>query len=167
MEGNIKYKLTNSINGKGKEYNYDDNLIFEGEYLNGKRNGEGKEYYNNGKLKYEGEYFNDKRNGKGKEYYYNGKLKCDGEYLNGIELLGTEYDANGKIKNQFNKVKGIGKTYKLFRLYEGEYLNGKRNGKGKEYYNNGKLEFEGEYLDDKRWNGKGYDIPNNLIYELN
>ena len=38
--------------------------------------------------------------------------------------------------------------------FEGEYLNGKRNGKGKEYYENGNIEFEGEYLDDKR-NGKG------------
>ena len=171
--------------GKGKEY-CKDNLIYEGEYLNGKRNGTGKEYEIDN-LIFEGEYLNGERNGKGKEYYYNGKLKCDGEYLDGIELLGTEYDANGKIKNQFNKVKGIGKTYKLFRLYEGEYLNGKRNGKGKEYldnnlvfegeylddkrngkgkeyYNNGKLKFDGEYLDDKRWNGKGYDLSNNLIY---
>ena len=31
-------------------------------------------------------------------------------------------------------------------MFEGEYLNGKRNGKGKEYDYNGKLEFEGEYL---------------------
>ena len=31
-------------NGKGKEYNYDDKLVFEGEYLNRKRNGIGKEY---------------------------------------------------------------------------------------------------------------------------
>ena len=30
--------------------------------------------------------------------------------------------------------------------FEGEYLNGERNGKGKEYYDNGKLIFEGEYL---------------------
>ena len=37
--------------------------------------------------------------------------------------------------------------------FEGEYLNGERNGKGKEYYN-GKLEFEGKYLNGKR-NGKG------------
>ena len=29
--------------------------------------------------------------------------------------------------------------------FEGEYLNGQRNGKGKEY-NDGKLIFEGEYL---------------------
>ena len=31
---------------KGKEYeSYDNQLIFEGEYLNGERNGKGKEYY--------------------------------------------------------------------------------------------------------------------------
>ena len=35
--------------------------------------------------------------------------------------------------------------------FEGEYKNGKR---GKEYYDNGKLKFVGEYLDEKR-NGKG------------
>ena len=42
-------------------------LLFEGEYLNGKRNGKGK-YFNpwNGKLNFEGEYVNGKRNGKGK-----------------------------------------------------------------------------------------------------
>ena len=32
-------------------------------------------------------------------------------------------------------------------LFECEYLNGERNGKGKEYYN-GQLKFEGEYLYD-------------------
>ena len=50
--------------GKGKEYNYDGDLIFEGEYLNGKRNGKGKEYdYYDGKLIFEGEYLNGKRKG--------------------------------------------------------------------------------------------------------
>ena len=37
-------------NGKGKEYDWYDNLLFEGDYLNGKRNGKGKEYYDNGIL---------------------------------------------------------------------------------------------------------------------
>ena len=37
-------------NGNGKEYILNTNaLLFEGEYLNGKRNGKGKEYYKNGK----------------------------------------------------------------------------------------------------------------------
>ena len=39
--------------------------------------------------------------------------------------------------------------------YEGEYLNGKRHGKGKIYNYNGKLKYEGEYLYGKRWFGKG------------
>ena len=47
-------------NRKGKEY-YFYNLIFEGEYLNGKRNEKGKEYYPNGNLKFEGEFLNGNR----------------------------------------------------------------------------------------------------------
>ena len=36
-------------------------------------------------------------------------------------------------------------------LFEGEYLNGEINGKGKEYVD-GELVFEGEYLNGKRIN---------------
>ena len=39
-------------------------------------------------------------------------------------------------------------------VFEGEYINGERKGKGKEYDYNGNLKFEGEYLNKKR-NGKG------------
>ena len=47
-------------------------------------------------------------------------------------------------------------------IFEGEYL----NGKGKEYYDNGKLKFEGEYKNGKR-NGKGkeYYINGKLKFE--
>ena len=56
-----KYKK-DGINGPGQEFLLDnDNLIFEGDYLNGKRNGKGKEYNFNGKLAFEGEYVNGKR----------------------------------------------------------------------------------------------------------
>ena len=51
---------------------------------------------------------------------------------------------------------GKGKEYDLETnelIFEGEYINGKRNGKVKEY-DDGKLIFEGEYLNGKR-NGKG------------
>ena len=37
--------------------------------------------------------------------------------------------------------------------------------KGK-FYLNGILEYEGEYLFGKKWNGKGYDEKGNVIYEL-
>ena len=65
-----KYRIGEK-NGLGKEYNlYTNELIFEGEYINGKRHGKGKEYNYNGKLEFEGEYLNGERNGKGKEYHY-------------------------------------------------------------------------------------------------
>ena len=103
-----RYKIGEK-NGKGKEYNYNRQLIFEGEYLNGKKNGKGKEYDYYGKLKFEGEYLKGERNGKGKEYDYDGKLLFEGEYLKGKRNgKGKEYDYNGNI------------------IFEGEYLNGKR-----------------------------------------
>ena len=52
----------------------------------------------------------------------------------------------GEILN--GKRNGKGKEYNDYNgklEFEGEYLNGERNGEGKEYYDNGKLEFEGEY----------------------
>ena len=63
------------------------------------------------------------------------------------------------------KEDGTVKEYNSFNcqlIFEGEYLNGIRNGKGKEYYPNGKLKFEGEYLNGKR-TGKG--IKYDKVYE--
>ena len=87
-------------------------------------------------------------NGKGKEFYslYD-KLIFEGEYLNG-------------------KKNGKGKEYDFFNdklIFEGD---GERNGKGKEYYKNSKLKFEGEYLYNNKYNGKGFDEKGNIIYEL-
>ena len=102
------------------------NFKFEGGFLNGEKNGKVKEYYDNGKLKFEGDYLNGKIwNGKG----FNIDGKTDFEIKEG----------NGKIKEYYDNNNDILK-------YEGEYL----NGKGKEYYNNGKLLFEVEYLNGRR-----------------
>ena len=64
---------------------------------------------------------------------------------------------------------GIGKEYNGYDdilTFEGEYLNGQRHGKGKEYYYDDILTFEGEYLNGKR-NGKGkeYNKHGKLIFE--
>ena len=40
------------------------------------------------------------------------------------------------------------------------------HGNGKEYYNDGNIKFEGKFLNGKKWNGKEYDVNNNLLYEL-
>ena len=44
-------------------------------------------------------------------------------------------------------------------MFEGEYLNNKRNGKGKEYDFDGNLLFEGEFFNEKN----GMEKENNLI----
>ena len=41
------------------------------------------------------------------------------------------------------------------------------DGNGKKYYSNGKLRFEGKYLNNKRNMGKAYDTNRKLINELN
>ena len=86
----INYKILSGkyiiyeTNTRAKIYNaYNDEIIFDGEFLNGKRNGKGKEYYDNSVLKFEGEYLNNKRNGKGKQYSDYGRLLFEVEYLNG------------------------------------------------------------------------------------
>ena len=59
-----------------------DELLFEGEYLNG----EGKDYDKDGKLDFFGEYKNDKRwNGKENIYNFMGNLSRVRKYLNGIK----------------------------------------------------------------------------------
>ena len=79
------------LNGKGKKYDKNGKIIFEGEYKNGKE-WEGKAKGEN----FKGEYLNGQRwNGKGKEYknIYVGPgctdfkdiLVFEGEYMNGIK----------------------------------------------------------------------------------
>ena len=68
------------------------------------------------------------------------------------------FEENGKIKEYDG--------YDDRLLFEGGYLYGKRNGKGKEYNDDGNLIFEGEDSNGKR-NGKGKEYNNNnrLIFE--
>ena len=150
-------------NGIGKEYNKKLNVIFEGEYKNGKRNGNGKEYIEN-KLTFEGEYKNGLRNGIGKLFYKDGSLQFKGEYKNGEKNgKGTEYNYGGGLR------------------FIGHYLDGKRNGKGKEFLNaglvfrnalkhnknkNNVLTFEGEYINgEKNGYGKEYYFNGELKFE--
>ena len=170
------YYKNGKRNGEGKEYNYDD-LIFEGEYINGEKNGKAIEYNMRG-IMFKGEYLNGKRwNGIVKEYheYYN-VIKFYGHYFEGNKI-GKEYDKKGQlifegkylddkkwdgiiynngvlypIKNGNGKVKQYNKEGEL--IFEGEYINGEKNGKeySKEYPK--LIIFEGEYCNEKRWNGK-------------
>ena len=169
-------------NGKGKESYYWENFLYDGEFLNDKKNGKGKEYDEKNKLKYEGEYLNGQKNGRGKEYYINGELKFEGIYLYSYKIYGKYYvrgkleyegdylynkkwngrgyDENGNVIYVLNNGDGNVKEYDDDGNLEfvGEYLNGKKSGKGKEYNVNGFLFYYGEYLDGKRWNGVGKEL---------
>ena len=52
-------------------------------------------------------------------------------------------------------------------IFEGNYLNGKRNVQGKEYYENGKILFEDEYYKGRRWNGIIYNKQGKKECEIN
>ena len=145
-------------NVNGNEYNIYGELIFKGEYLNGKKyngivydnfhnktyklkNGKCdlKEFKNNilFKNKYF-KYFDYDKTGKEKEYNDFRKLIFEGDYLYGAKIKGKGYRGNELI-------------------FEGEYINDKKwKGNGKEYNDNGELIFEGEYLYGLRLKGKEY-----------
>ena len=74
------------------------------------------------------------------------------EYLFGKVWNIKEYDINNNIINELKEGKGYLKLYNKnnILLKECEFINGLQNGKGKEYYDNGKLEFEGEFLNEKK-----------------
>ena len=153
------------INGEGKlitkdrtKYKYD----YEGNFVKGKKNGKGKEFYDLESSKiliYEGEYENDKRNGYGKEYK-DGKIIFEGKFLDGERWEGYGKEFN----HRFNEDKVD---------FEGEYKNGKRNGKGKEYFNDNivslfsdndfnenTIKYEGNYYDGER-EGEGIEYFEN------
>ena len=135
-DGNVIYELKNG-NGFIKEFDYELNLQYEGEYKDGKRNGNGKEYFH-GELEFEGEFLNgEKWNG-----IYRKKETINGKITIELECQFREGKKNGKGK-EYNKEDGT-------LLFEGEFLNGEKwNGKGKKYDKNGKL-IEYEYINGKR-----------------
>ena len=156
-------------NGFGKEYNScNDKLIYEGEYLHGERNGKGVEYYHRRPEKlFEGEFKNGKRHGKGIEYNRIGDIIFEGEYKYGKKWngIGNKYD-NRKYYEIINgKGKVIESNVSGTMFYVGEFMNGERNGKGKEYLLN-ILDFEGIYKNGKRWEGNAYDFMGQILYKL-
>ena len=163
MEYKGEYK-NDERNGKGKEYEYDNCQInFEGEYRNNKRNGKGKEY-KNGQLIFEGDYIYDYRK-KGKEYI--GRfLIYEGTYIFDRKYEGKGYDGHGNASFELKKGNGEIKEYdihkgKLIIVFEGEYRNGRRDGKGREYDKNGKLVYEGQYVNGKKTNRIRYKLFKN------
>ena len=166
------------INGKGVIIDYYKNgeLKYEIDYLNGEKSGKGTEYYNNGELRYEGKYFNGEKNGKGKEYYNDGQLLYKGEYLNGKingegKLYKYKYELlSGKLEEQYKNgkrwVRKLDDRIDEININEDIEKNKVKNGKKKEYFKNGKLKFDGEYLNGIKWNGTTYHQNGDIYFEI-
>ena len=185
--GNIKSEgeySNGKLNGKYKEYYENGTLSIEAEYLLGNKNGKYKEYYEDGKLSLEIDYLGDLQTGNGKDFYENGKIEFEGEYF------ASEKNGKGKLYNKKGEIifdgiffldkqwDGKGKEYfeeendeepdNSILKYEGEYKNGKRHGKGKEYNKKGQLIFEGIYVDGNTFEGllRDYSEDGDLLFEL-
>ena len=169
-------------NGKGKEYNIlNDQLIFEGDYIDGKRTGYGKEYiydkFDDKFLIYEGKYLDGKRNGEGIEYYSSGKPSFKGIYVFGNKYSGIGYDKYGGIIYELKEGKGKIALLDFYNddnyheVFKGEYEYPNKI-KGWEYCTHKKgnvnyhqILFSGEYKNNLKWNGFGYDDTKE-IYEI-
>ena len=158
--------LNGERNGKGKEYYKNGKLKFEGEYSKGKRNGKGIEYdLDTGNLLFDGEYLNGKKwNGIARAFNrwnWDRSKFCEIDYVKGKKWNIKIFDNKENIIQELINGNGVIKEYGLYYknlIFEGEYKNGERNGKGKEYQN-GKVQFEGEYLNGERnGNGKEFEI---------
>ena len=155
--------------GKGKEFNKNGNILFEGDFLNGYRYN-GKEFDDDGKLLFEGKYKKGIPFNGIKKEYINGLLRFEGEIKNGLKLKGREYDQFSNIifEGEYqNGVKYKGKEkYTKDLIFEGEYKEGTIY-KGKDFDINNRIRFEGEYKNKHRYKGKEFNENNELIFEGN
>ena len=116
-------------NGKGIKYYKNGNILYDGDFINGKYEGNGKEIYGEG-FYYIGQFKNNLRNGKGTEYYSNGNIKYDGDWIN------DKREGNGKYILE----DGI--------YYIGQWKNGLKHGKGTMFYSNGNIKKNGNWNND-------------------
>ena len=136
----------NLPNGKGIKYNSNGNIMYEGDFINGKYEGNGKCIFENGQY-YIGQWKNGLKNGKGTLYYKNGDVLYEGDFVNdAAEGNGISLVPDGEY-------------------YIGQMKKGLRNGKGIEYYANGNIRYEGDFVNN-RYEGHGKNILRNGDYYI-
>ena len=98
-----------------------------------------------------------------------GNIKSEKEYIHGKIWNSKQYDINNNLLREVHEGKGTLREYYEFDYeityhknnddiyyykdilkFDGEILDGKRNGKGKEYNYDGNLIFSGEFINGKK-----------------
>ncbi len=177
-EGNFANGL---LNGNGVAYN-DDGTECRGEFADGKPfNAQGYYPIGRGDFIYCGTWTNGSPNGQGRLVSSDGKERVEGYFQNGLNGNVVWYYKNGRryegaVKNGQRHGKGRLISEKNVLIYDGDYVNGKSDGKGVFYSNSGwKYEGDfkgglrhgqgtmfynqgywvGEWKDGERWKGNG------------
>lgn len=138
-EGGYK---TDMAFGPWKVYYRGGQLLREGTYKSpGKREGVWKEYYENGKLALEATFKAGKRNGTTKEYAETGELVNEKIFKNDLLTKDTYYNLKGKVLGEYNIMKTRTEVKEYYPdgtvAAEGDYLNGLRDGQWTIYSENG------------------------------
>ena len=185
------YKNGRKWNGNGIEQIGKENMVFEGDFINGvKYNGNFYAFYNSEKKLLVGNLVNGFGNNI-KRYNYNGNLIFEGNYDKGEIIYGKEFsnlreiifEGEYKYGKKYNGIYSIrvnnciysyyiqnGKVINVYIetnrevIYIGDYVNGLKGGNGKEYNENGKLIFVGEFREGYRYEGKEFNENGKLIF---
>ena len=129
-----------------KQIRYDSGDVYEGETQNGKRHGKGKYTWADGDT-YEGDWKDGKRCGRGKVIQY-------GKSPSGETYMKYSYDGEWLDSKEHGHgicVEGDFGWEKMDKVFEGEWVNGKRQGRFVWYFTNSK---GGRYIDfyeDGKW----------------
>lgn len=172
FSGKVFYKLPNG------------QILLKGKIDDGLRDGKWVFYHKNGALEKEINYKDGKEDGKVELFDFNGKKrgilnfkdgKLNGEYKiidsNGTVTIDAHY-LNGKLDGNFKQFAGDTLPTSQFKsgalLVEKNYKNGLLNGPSKEFYGNGKLQKEGNFINNEP-NGtfKIFSLDGKLMQEYN
>ena len=122
----------NKFHGKGKIINENNELVYEGDYLEGYKHGFGKLIFED-KSYYEGNFFHNNLNGKGKFFFKSGK-SYHGNWKNntmdgkGIFIWENKDKYKGEYKNNMRDGNGV---YSFgCNLYDGGWVSGMMHGEG-------------------------------------
>lgn len=146
-----------------------DDLIYDGQIVNGKKNGKGVIKNSSGITIYDGLFKDDLYEGEGTLIYENGFI-FSGLFLkgkrNGKGMLFSndeKYRYEGHWSNDVKSGSGT-ESYPDGSYYIGEFSQNKKNGNGTYYMNDGSI-YEGQFLDDKiHGNGK-FTWTDNKAYD--
>ena len=136
---------------EGKKLINEKGDYYIGELKNGKMNGKGKIYFKNGNVKYMGDFVNDKKEGIGQYFFETDEYYFIEDHKKFNLLIGDYYI--GPWLN--DKMYGIGKIYlRDGRLkYQGDFVNNKLEGYGKYIFEDGDY-YVGDFFNNLQ-HGKG------------